>query len=141
MARCGLVSRNVCDLVEAPRSPRAEARVLSLEQAARRLRLGLVVCGPDGRLWPPDSFSAAFGKFVRRAGLGALRFHDLRHTHASQLRRAGVGLKTVSARLGHRTAVMRLDVYGHVLPGAQEEAARVVDEILGVREHGADRHH
>jgi integrase len=119
-----------------------------VEQAARRLRLGhlwrdlgLVVCGPDGGPVVPSSLSARFARLARRAGISPLRFHDLRHTHASQLLRAGVDLKTVSARLGHRTAVMTLDVYGHVLPGAQEEAARVVDEILGTREHGADRLH
>jgi integrase len=119
-----------------------------MEQAARRMRLGhlwhdlgLVVCGPDGRPRPPNGFTAAFRRLVKRVGLEPMRFHDLRHTHASHLLRAGVDLKTVSARLGHSTAVMTLDVYGHVLPGAQEQAAKVVDEILGRAKQSADRLH
>lgn len=84
----------------------------------------------------PAALSSRFARLVRRAGLSPLRFHDLRHTHASQLLRAGIDVKTVSARLGHSTAVMTLDVYGHVLPGAQEEAARVVDRLLGGEVHG-----
>ncbi len=58
------------------------------------------------------------------------RFHDLRHSHASHLVRAGVDVRTVAGRLGHSTPSMTLNVYGHLLPGAQEEAARVMDRIV-----------
>jgi integrase len=52
------------------------------------------------------------------------RFHDLRHSHASHLLKAGVHPKIVSERLGHSTVGMTLDTYSHVLPGMQEEAIR-----------------
>ena len=68
-------------------------------------------------------------KFTKRIGI-KLRFHDLRHTHASHLLRAGVSAKVVSERLGHSTVGMTLDVYSHVLPGMQEDAASRIDSVL-----------
>jgi integrase len=59
-----------------------------------------------------------------------VRFHDLRHTHATQLLRQGVHPKIVSERLGHSTVGITLDVYSHVLPGMQEEAASRTDAAL-----------
>lgn len=59
-----------------------------------------------------------------------LRFHDLRHSHATQLLRHGVHPKVVSERLGHSTVGITLDVYSHVLPGMQEEAAKRIDKAL-----------
>jgi integrase len=57
-------------------------------------------------------------------------FHALRHTHATQLLRQGVHPKVVSERLGHATVGITLDVYSHVLPGMQEEAATRTDVAL-----------
>jgi integrase len=108
------------------------------KQAAERLQLGgayedngLVCTRPDGRPWAPGSFSAGFIAFARRAGLGPLRFHDLRHTHATQLLKLGVHPKVVSERLGHSTIGMTLDVYSHVIPSMQQDAAERIDVVLG----------
>lgn len=95
---------------------------------------GLVVCRPDGTPYPPDQLSAEFHTFARRHGF-AIRFHDLRHTHASNLLRDGVPVNVVSQRLGHAEPAITLNVYSHVLPGMQEEAAAKIDammaEVLG----------
>lgn len=90
---------------------------------------GLVVCRPDGTPWPPDQLSAEFHIFARRNGF-AIRFHDLRHTHASNLLRDGVPVNVVSQRLGHAEPAITLNVYSHVLPGMQEEAAAKVDAMM-----------
>lgn len=90
---------------------------------------GLVVCRPDGTPWPPDQLSAEFHTFARRHGF-AIRFHDLRHTHASNLLRDGVPVNVVSQRLGHAEPAITLNVYSHVLPGMQEEAAAKIDEMM-----------
>jgi integrase len=90
----------------------------------------LVFPKPDGSPWNPSQFSSDFSRLVRRHGL-AVRFHDLRHTHASQLLKAGVPVKVVSERLGHATASITLDVYSHVLPGMQAEAVAKIDAALG----------
>ena len=54
----------------------------------------------------------------------------MRHTHATQLLRAGVHPKVVSERLGHASIGITLDVYSHVMPGMQEEAAEKIDKGL-----------
>jgi integrase len=60
------------------------------------------------------------------------RFHDLRHSHASHLLRAGVHPKIVSERLGHSTVGITLDTYSHILPGMQEDAVRMLDAALNM---------
>ena len=107
------------------------------EQAQERLKLGpayedndLVSPRPDGSPWPPDSLSTAFASLIRRSDLPRIRFHDLRHSHATQLLRHGIHPKVVSERLGHSKVGITLDTYSHVLPGMQEEAAGKVDAAL-----------
>jgi integrase len=96
----------------------------------------LICCYDDGRIWIPESFTSLYSKFTRRIGV-KIRFHDLRHTHASQLLRAGVSAKVVSERLGHSAIGITLDTYSHILPGMQEDAAAKVDFALraSIREH------
>jgi integrase len=65
-------------------------------------------------------------------GWKPFRFHDLRHSHATHLLRAGVHPKVVSERLGHSSVGITLDTYSHVLPGMQQDAVRVVDDALTV---------
>jgi integrase len=64
------------------------------------------------------------------APLLACRFHDLRHTHATELMRAGIHVKVVSERLGHSSVRVTLDRYSHVLPDMQDEAAAAADVLL-----------
>lgn len=84
--------------------------------------LDLVIALPDGSPWKPDSFSAAYADFAAKIGLGHIRFHDLRHSHASQLLRQRVPLKTVQERLGHANATVTLNTYAHVLAGDDQLA-------------------
>jgi len=63
-------------------------------------------------------------------GLPVIRFHDLRHLHASYLARAGVPPKVAQERLGHATPGFTMQVYTHVLAGQQEAAAQAVEERL-----------
>ena len=90
----------------------------------------LVFALPDGSPWSPAAFSLAFMRLVRSTNLPRVRFHDLRHTHATILLREGVHPKIVSERLGHANIGITLDTYSHVLPGMQEEAARKFDVAL-----------
>lgn len=108
-----------------------------VQQAERRLQLGpvyedhgLIFARDDGSPWPPDAFSTAFASLIRRSGLPRVRFHDLRHSHASQLLRQGVHPKVVSERLGHSSVNTTLDIYSHVVPGMQRDAALGVDRAL-----------
>ena len=68
---------------------------------------------------------------VKEAGLPpATRFHDLRHTCATLLLKAGVNVKVVSERLGHSSVVITLNTYAHVMPGMQKEATRIMAGLL-----------
>ncbi|WP_432422501.1 tyrosine-type recombinase/integrase [Thermoanaerobacterium thermosaccharolyticum] len=61
-----------------------------------------------------------------------MRFHDLRHTHATLLLLKGVNPKIVSERLGHSSVEITLDTYSHVLPDIQQEAVEAIDELYEV---------
>ena len=84
----------------------------------------------DGSPFHPHLMSDAFKKLVARSGLPRIRLHDLRHTHATLLLKAGVPIKVVSERLGHATPAFTMATYQHVLPGMQAEAARTFAALL-----------
>jgi len=85
---------------------------------------------PDGRPLDPDVVTKAFHRIAGKAGLTNIRLHDLRHTHATLMLKAGVHPKVVSERLGHANIGITLDTYSHVLPGLQEAAAERFDRIF-----------
>jgi integrase len=91
-----------------------------------------VIDSGDGSPLNPVNLSSAWPKFLRRAGLPHVRFHDLRHAHATLMLLQGVHPKVVSERLGHSSIGITLDTYSHVLPGMQEEAAEAFDELFPV---------
>ena len=62
--------------------------------------------------------------------LTGVRFHDIRHTHVSELIAGGVDVRTVAGRVGHSSARMTLDRYAHVLPAADQAAAAVIGSLL-----------
>lgn len=107
------------------------------QQASERLAVGegytdkgLVFADATGAPLRPDAVSKRFASRVRNAGVPAIRFHDLRHTHASRLLAAGVHPKIVQERLGHSSIAITLDIYSHVLVGLQADAARAVAELV-----------
>jgi integrase len=72
----------------------------------------------------------AFRRLLKTAGLPLIRFHDLRHTAATLLLLQGVPAKVVSEMLGHATIAITLDVYSHVLPSMQQDAAQAMEAVL-----------
>jgi len=141
----------ICKMVE-PKSSKSRRRIalspsLSLllrdyktEQQAQRILLGgdlvdsnLVFSHIDGKPLDPGVVSHTFAKVLKKAGLPHIRFHDLRHSHATLLLKAGIHPKIVSERLGHANIGITLDTYSHVLPGLQERAPKRFDEMLEPR--------
>jgi integrase len=59
-----------------------------------------------------------FKPVLARAGLRKIRFHDLRHTFGSLLLQAGASLAYVRDQMGHSSIQITVDVYGHLIPGA-----------------------
>jgi integrase len=80
----------------------------------------------------PALFSYWFQRQVELAGVRRIRFHDLRHTHATLALLAGVHPKVVSERLGHSSITITLDIYSHVLPSMQRDAAERVASLIQV---------
>jgi len=91
---------------------------------------GLVFCDDSGGFFSPDVVLYRFGKLLSKVGLPHMRFHDLRHSAATILLVAGVHPKVVQERMGHSTIAMTLDVYSHVLPSMQQEAAGKIDDLF-----------
>ena len=69
-------------------------------------------------------------RILKEAGLPQIRLYDLRHTAATLALSAGVPVKVVSEMLGHSSVALTLDVYSHVLPHMQEDAARRMAALL-----------
>ena len=84
----------------------------------------------DGTEIHPDVMRTMFDYRVKRSGVRRIRFHDLRHTHATIGLRAGVPVKVMSERLGHSTPAFTLQQYAHVIPGMQAEAAEAIARLV-----------
>jgi integrase len=72
----------------------------------------------------------AMRKLLKASGLPKIRFHDLRHTAASLMLNHGIPVLIVSKRLGHSKPSITIDVYGHLIPSQQEEAAQLMDNLM-----------
>jgi integrase len=115
----------------------AELRKHWAVQQEQRLSLGLGGSPPDGLVFAdwdgsafaPDRLSDNFADTMEAAGLPHVTLHTLRHTHASQLIRSGVDILTVSRRLGHATATVTLNVYGHII-ATEDKAAEITQAMF-----------
>jgi integrase len=115
-----------------------ELRTHRVRQAQELLQVGsrlsdddFVVTQADGTPLRPHSLGQEWVRFLARNGsLPRIRFHDLRHAHATHLLSSGVHPKVASERLGHSKVGITLDLYSHVLPNMQADAAAVVDGAL-----------
>src|ERR1019366_1784995 len=93
---------------------------------------GLIFKTPAGRPIDSDKLATKIKSIVEQASLPIIRLYDLRHTGATLALAAGVPAKVVSEQLGHASSAFTLDVYAHVLPHMQSEAAVRVAALLGM---------
>jgi integrase len=75
-----------------------------------------------------------FQSVLRAAGLPRMRFHDLRHGAATVMLAAGVPERVVMEQLGHTSISTTMNVYGHVLPKLQQDAAHRLGSALQLPE-------
>ncbi|MEG2289956.1 MAG: tyrosine-type recombinase/integrase [Clostridium sp.] len=85
----------------------------------------------DGRPYAPLYIAKKFPLLISKYNVPKIRFHDLRHTHATILLLHDVPAKIVSERLGHSTISITLDTYSHVLPSMQRAAAEKLNGLFG----------
>jgi integrase len=123
--------------VALPLTVRDELRAHRLTQAQQMLKLGVrigsdsFVCAlDDGSLMQPTFITHEWVRAIKGTALPRYRFHDLRHAHATHMLASGTHIKIASERLGHSRVGITLDLYSHVLPGMQEDAAAKIDVAL-----------
>jgi integrase len=102
---------------------------------AHRLRQGrtqgLVFGSGEERAFdPPSTISRAKAAWAK-AGLAPIALHQCRHTYASFMIAAGVNAKSLSTYMGRSSITVTLDRYEHLMPGAEGEAALLLDSYLG----------
>jgi integrase len=90
----------------------------------------LVCASSVGTPINPNNITRAYDDLVTLAGVPRIRVHDLRHTAATLMLQAGIPIKVVSERLGHATITITLNLYAHVLPGMQKQAAETLGQLL-----------
>ena len=108
------------------------------EQQKRLTSLGVqyndeaLVCSRfHGEPLKPDSLTQEFRVAVRRVpDFPIIRFHDLRHSHATQMLARGIHPKIAQERLGHSTIATTLDIYSHVTNTMQDEAVSRMDKAF-----------
>lgn len=101
-----------------------------VKQNLERLRAGnvyqdhnMVFTQETGEYVNPTAVNGLFARFMKQSGISVIRFHDLRHTHATILLQMGVNPKIVAERLGHSSVQITLDTYSHVLPSMKKDLA------------------
>lgn len=98
-----------------------------------------VCCSNTGDLYDPTNFYSWWDGFRKQAGFPKLRFHELRHTQATQLLANGVDMKTVQTRLGHANASITLNWYAHAIPENDRKAAELIGDLFsGDSKHDAE---
>lgn len=112
-------------------------------QAEELLRLGIratddtfIYTRQDGQPLQPSSLTHAWMQLAVKSDLPRIRFHDLRHCHATHMLVSGVHPKVASERLGHSKVGITIDLYSHVLPGMQRDAAELVDAAIAAAGKG-----
>lgn len=108
-----------------PLAPSVEAALKSI----RHLRGPLVFCDMDGKFLSKSYLTNLLKTALRRAGLRRVRWHDLRHSFASQLVRLGVNLKQVSEWMGHSSIVTTMR-YAHLAPTEGPKLIALLDQEI-----------
>ena len=116
--------------VEMLREIRGRQILLKAELGETYRDNGLVFPGPFGDPFDPDALTHRFEKLTRKAGVAHVRLHDLRHFHATLLLQAGTHLKVVQERLGHADVGTTANIYSHVAPTLQRQAADVFSDAM-----------
>jgi|TARA_B100000959_G_scaffold65628_1_gene69741 integrase len=99
----------------------------TLQKQVRHIHSPYVFFNKDGKRY--KEVVKSFKSALRRSGIKDFKFHDLRHTFASQLAMAGVDLPTLKELLGHKTLAMTLR-YAHLAPSHKQKAVELLDNAV-----------
>jgi integrase len=124
--------------ISLPTSAVEALRIHRRKQLELRIALGqgkpepdaLVFSTFEGEPLSPDNLSRDWRRAVAAMGLPSVKFHALRHSHASALIASGLDVLTVSRRLGHGSPVVTLNTYAHLFAKTDEKAAEAIEAAL-----------
>ena len=116
--------------VEALRAHRTRQLEEQLAAAEAWQEHGLVFTTKIGTALEPRNVLRRFELLAGRAGLAGVHLHTLRHSAASFLLAAGTHTKVVQEHLGHSSYAITADIYSHVAPAQQRDAADRLDEAI-----------
>ena len=91
---------------------------------------GLVFCRLDGQPIYPDTPGEWLEDYCVAANIERFKLHELRHTYASRMIRAGTHPKVIQELLGHTKITVTMDTYGHLFPGMKREAVDKATPVL-----------
>ena len=122
-----------------PPKTRNSVRTLALPQQAVDLLIAehkklprnpyLFPSPKTGTMYDPDAFRRTHDKILKAIGAKHIRFHDLRHTHATMLAELGASPKYVQHRLGHKNIQVTMNIYQHLTDKMSEEGARLLETL------------
>jgi integrase len=115
-----IASKKAAALREEMKKPAGERR--KTDKLIREVMEGYLFTTPIGRRLDPSNLRRAFHSVLEDAELKKIRYHDMRHTYASNLLKAGRGLDEVMRLLGHSSIQITVDTYGHFLPQKERQA-------------------
>jgi integrase len=81
----------------------------------------------QGRPMNQEYVRLLFKHILKRAGIRQIRFHDIRHTYASQLLSQGLSPVYIKEQLGHHSIQITVDIYGHLIPNSNQGAVNLLD--------------
>lgn len=135
----GPKTRNGRRTISLPAHVIAELRAHWRTQQEERLAIGLgkapsgsqVLATFDGKPQSPNAITKGWPRVMAAVGMRGVTLHSLRHTHASMLIASGMDVLTISRRLGHGSPTITLRVYGHLIHGADDREAQIMDAAFG----------
>jgi integrase len=125
-------------MISLPTSAVEALRIHRFKQLELRIALGqgkpdadvLVFSTIEGAPLSPDNLSRDWRRVVAAMHMPRVKFHSLRHSHASALIASGLDVLTVSRRLGHGSPVVTLNTYAHLFAKTDEKAAEAIEAAL-----------
>jgi integrase len=126
--------------IHLPQRAVASLRTHRKQQLELRMQLGAEwFCGElvfpsyeTGGVRRPRNVTKAVARARRNAGITGGTLHGFRHGHATELLRAGVAPRVTQARLGHSTVAVTMNIYSHVLPSMDRDAADKIESVFAV---------
>ncbi|WP_111643807.1 tyrosine-type recombinase/integrase [Paranoxybacillus vitaminiphilus] len=96
---------------------------------------GYITSNLKGEPLNPNYVYNHFSQMIKKSGVRRIRFHDLRHTHATIMLQLGEHPKVVSERLGHSSIEMTMNTYSHVTPDMQQESSNRFERAMRTSLH------